>query len=64
MYLLGVPIQPIADGHLIQAGFIDGHQTHFVERASIKIKTVWKKAGPNDAAIGEKKGKERRYSKR
>ena len=57
MYLLGVTIQPIMDGHLIQAGFIHGHQALFVERISINIKTMWRKAEPNDAAMGKKEGK-------
>jgi len=63
MYLLGVTIQPVIDGHLIQAGFIHGHQALFVEKTSINIKTLWRKAGPNDEPWG-KRGKERRDSER
>lgn len=60
MYLLGVTIQPVIDGHLIQAGFIHGHQALFVEKTSINIKTLWRKAGPNDAAMGKKREREKR----
>ena len=60
MYLLGVTIQPVIDGHLIQAGFIHGHQALFVEKTSINIKTLWRKAGPKDAAMGKKREREKR----